>query len=55
MAHVRSAFENQLEISKEFWRKEKPNPDTPYATFAHKDIHIKNFMLKRGKQLFQIT
>lgn len=47
-SHVRSAFEFQLDIGKKFVENNERSPDTPYTTFHHNDVWIKNFMTKRG-------
>lgn len=54
-ANVRSAFEQQLEICKNFLRNNDRTPDTPYTTFHHRDLWMKNFLIKRGIQLNAIS
>lgn len=44
----RSAFEEQLKISKEFLKSNDRIPDSPYTTFYHRDLWMKNIMIKRG-------
>lgn len=50
---MRTAFEFQLEIGKEFFENNERSSDTPYATFRHNDVWIKNFMIKRGIAIYK--
>lgn len=53
--NIRSAIEQQMEISKEFLKSNDRVPDTPYTTFYHRDLWMKNIMIKRGTQFYLQT
>lgn len=48
--NVRAAIENQLEMIRDF-ENDEHTLDTPYTTFHHRDMHMKNILVKRGMSI----
>lgn len=44
--NMQNTFGRQLEECKKYLRKSNRTQDTPYTTFYHKDLWVKNIMIK---------